>query len=100
MLLDTVYRATKRCFTHEDQPIQALCLDRADEAFRVRVQVRCARQQSHRSRTRALQKHSERRTTLGIPINDEHSTPFEHIGVRIGDVARHLQQSGVTSVSI
>ena len=84
-------RPSQRCFTKEDQPIEAFGFDRTHEALSIGVEVRRSRRQSNDRRSRFLYQLTEVITVFGIAINDEFSIAVQHTNVITRHVPGHLQ---------
>ena len=83
--------AARRCFSPSaDNSVQALGLNRQDETFGERVQIRAPRRQSYRIRAAILQHLPEAARVQRITVHDDISGIAQEAVERIGQIASHL----------
>ena len=90
--------SAKRPFAEENHSTETLVLDRSDESFGVGVQVGRARRQTDDLDAGVIQEISERRSELGIPVQDQELLFCEEAINRISDISSDLQHPGFIRV--
>jgi hypothetical protein len=88
-------RSAQVGFPKDDDPIQALFLDRPDESLRVRIAVGRLERRLHDANADVGQNLEERRAPLGVPVADQDPVATEHAVIRAGQHTRDLAHEGV-----
>jgi hypothetical protein len=90
--------AAQMTFAERDDVSQALLLDRANEAFRVSVQVRAARRQPQERHPRPVEKALHVRGVKRISVHDEVMVASERPGHGVGEIASDLRHPSAVGV--
>ena len=64
---------TQPALLHEDHPIQAFLFDRANEALRIRIAVRCQERRPNDPDTLLFEELQHGTTPLAVPIANQHA---------------------------